>query len=297
MRKRVIALALSMVLLCAACGRIGGGKEKGEGQYSIWFRSISVGENGAAIGEERQSLPENGVTVESLMGLLLAGPEAMELTGPFPRNTFLRSWRMEGDTVFLDLSEAYGGLSGADLSLADGCIVLTLCQLPQVEQVYLTVEGRPRPFRDQVLRPEDFLLTNGGDGERLVELRLWFRRGESLAAEERPLTLAIGDDPAIAALQALLAGPENEELEAICEPEATLLSLTLRDGCYAVDLSQEWLTGPEGGEDPRRFQAIVDTLAEVTPEARAIFLIEGQRLESFGGLDLTRPLAAREKEG
>ena len=118
MRKRVIALALSMVLLCAACGRIGGGKEKGEGQYSIWFRSISVGENGAAIGEELQSLPENGVTVESLMGLLLAGPEAMELTGPFPRNTFLRSWRMEGDTVFLDLSEAYGGLSGADLSSA-----------------------------------------------------------------------------------------------------------------------------------------------------------------------------------
>ena len=60
----------------------------------------------------------------------------------------------------IDLSEAYGGLSGADLTLADGCIVLTLCQLSEVERVYLTVEGRPRPFRDQLLSAADFLLEN-----------------------------------------------------------------------------------------------------------------------------------------
>lgn len=293
MRKRVIALALSMVLLCAACGRIGGGKEKGEGQYSIWFRSISVGENGAAIGEELQSLPENGVTVESLMGLLLAGPEAMELTGPFPRNTFLRSWRMEGDTVFLDLSEAYGGLSGADLSLADGCIVLTLCQLPQVEQVYLTVEGRPRPFRDQVYTAQDFLLDNGSGGERQQTVRLWFLQGETIAPEERTLTLRMGDQTEIAVLQALLKGPESGELEPVCPPDTALLSLGWEGNRCTVDLSGGWL---EGEEDPRRILAVAETLTELNPEAEILFQVEGIPLESFGGVDLDELLGAEPKD-
>lgn len=60
----------------------------------------------------------------------------------------------------VDLSEAYSGLAGVELSLADGCIVLTLCQLEGVEEVYITVEGRPRPFRDQVYTREDFMENN-----------------------------------------------------------------------------------------------------------------------------------------
>lgn len=298
MRKRLYAVLLTIALVCTACGRRGTGTKKEDGQYEIWFRSAAGGEDGAAIEQELRKLPEGREKVEALMALLLAGPEAMELTTPFPRNTFLREWKMEGDTVCLDLSEAYGGLSGADLTLADGCIVLTLCQLPQVERVYLTVEGRARPFRDQVLSPEDFLLSNGGEGVRSALLRLWFLSGEGLDWEERTLELAVGDDLAIAALQALFSGPESGNLAPVCGPETTLLSLTLREDCYTVDLSQEWLGAEEGEvleEDPRRLQAIVETLAEITPGARVIFRVEGQPLERFGSLELAGPLVSREE--
>lgn len=160
MKKRLLPLALVLAVLCGAC--VSGREKKGpaEGEAEVWFLAQSNGDTGSALEREYRPLPE-GEPIEGLLSLLLAGPEDPELTSPFPQGTEVKSWSLEGETVLMDLSEAYGGLSGAELTLADGCIVLTLCQLPEVERVYLTVEGRPRPFRDQMLQESDFLLENG----------------------------------------------------------------------------------------------------------------------------------------
>lgn len=163
MRRRLLPLALVLALLCAACTPPGGEKTPAEGEAEVWFPTQVNGDTGSALEREYRSLPEEE-PIGALLSLLLAGPEDPALTGAFPQGTEVRSWRLEGETALVDLSEAYGGLSGADLTLADGCIVLTLCQLPEVERVYLTVEGRPRPFRDQMLQASDFLLENG-EGE------------------------------------------------------------------------------------------------------------------------------------
>lgn len=160
MKRRVLALLLLLGLFCAACGQ--GERPEGpeKGEVEVWFPAAENSQEGAALQKEDRVLPEDQKPVEALMSLLLAGPESPELRSPFPPGTALRSWRLEDGLAALDLSEDYGGLSGAELTLADGCIVLTVCQLPQVERVYLTVEGRPRPFRDQILSPDDFLLEN-----------------------------------------------------------------------------------------------------------------------------------------
>lgn len=162
-RERLLCLSLALVLLCAAC--VPGAARNGpaEGEAEVWFLAGENGTAGAALASEYRPLPQSGTEEEDLLGLLLSGPETPNLSSPFPRGTALKSLRMEEDLALVDLSEAYGGLSGVDLTLADGCIVLTLCQLPEVERVYLTVEGSPRPFRDQVLSPGDFLLENGAE--------------------------------------------------------------------------------------------------------------------------------------
>lgn len=278
MKRRLTALCLALALLCAACGPGAGREGPGEGEAEVWFLSAANGEKGSALAPEFRALPQGEAAEEGLLELLFAGPEGTDLRSPFPRGTAVRSWRLEGDLALVDLTEAYGGLSGAELTLADGCIVLTLCQLEGVERVYLTVEGGPRPFRDQVLCPDDFLLENGAGGERELEARLWFPSGGGLAAEERTLTLQMGDDPVIAALQALLAGPESGELWPVCPEGTALLSLTREKESYILDVSGAWLTEDE--EDPRRVQAIEATLAEWTPGARVELLVEGQAPES-----------------
>lgn len=256
----------------------------------LYFMTSENWENGAALAWEMRTPPEGYETVEGLVRLLLSGPEDDELISPFPRGTALRKWWMEDGVANIDLSEAYGGLSGADLSLADGCIVLTLCQIEGVKAVYIMVEGRPRPFRDQVLLPSDFLLDNGADGESETEVSLWFLRGDSLAQETRTLSLDMGDQAAIAALQALLEGPEGRDLQPICPAGTKLLYLDADGTCFTVDLSENWLKEEE--EDPRRLYAIANTLAGLEPGAEVVFQVEGQRLKQFGGVDLTIPLQA-----
>lgn len=160
MRKDLLALSLALALLCTACGMGISREGPGSGEAEIWFLAEVNGEKGSALASEYRSLPQ-GEEIQGLLSLLFSGPEALNLTSPFPSGTAVKSWRLEGDVALVDLSESYGELFGIGLSLADGCIVLTLCQLAQVERVYLTVEGRPRPFRDQVLAPQDFLLENG----------------------------------------------------------------------------------------------------------------------------------------
>jgi len=276
MRKRLPALALALALLCSGCAAGGKGQAPAEGEVQVWFLANENGAEGSALASEFRAPPQ-GETVEGLMALLLSGPEGEGLRSPFPAGTRLRGWELgEDGTLRLDMNETYGGLNGAELTLADGCVTLTLCRLPRVERVYLTVEGRPRPFRDQVLGPGDFLLENGAGGETELEVRLWFPGGEGLAAEERTLALAMGDDPATAAVQALLAGPESGELEPVCPEGTALLSLTREGERYVVDVSGAWL---EGERDPRRARAIAATLSELTPGAQVELRVEGQETE------------------
>lgn len=286
MRRRTLALLLALLTLCGGCS--GPESQEEETQYELWFLSAQYREDSGMLDRELRALPETGENVaEDLVRQLLEGPESGELNTPFPRGTVLRECQVENGLATVDLSETYGGLSAVDLTLADGCIVLTLSQLEEVERVYLTVEGRPRPFRDQVFTREDFLLDNGGGSPGEMTVRLWFLNDWDLGSEERVLELAVGDRPAIAAIQALLAGPEEGELKPVCPPGTTLLSLSVRGHSYTVDLSPQWR---EEQEDARRLRAMANTLGELDREAQVWFQVEGQPLESYGGLDLTKPL-------
>lgn len=161
MRRRLSAftLALALLLLCAACtGR--GSEGQASGDYTFWFAAGQADADGAVLATETRTVATADDPAQALLQLLLAGPKRETLLSPFPAGLTVRSVSVTDGVATVDLSEGYGGLSGVELTLADSCIVLTLCQLEGIDAVYLTVDGAPRPFRDQVLTPEDFLLDN-----------------------------------------------------------------------------------------------------------------------------------------
>ncbi len=288
---RLPLLLLLLAALCAACGVAGEGFSRdpaGEGM-TLYYLSAENGETGGILGREFRDVPGN--TAGDVMTRLLSGPEEVGLRSPFPGGTVVRSCREEGDLAIVDLSEAYGGLSGVELTLADGCIVLTLCELSHIDRVYLTVEGRPRPFRDQIFTAEDFLLDNGAGQDRQETVKLWFLQGEGLGMEERTLTLRMGDRIEIAAVQALLEGPEGGDLEPVSPKDTQLLALTREGNRYTVDFDGGWL---EGEEDPRRILAVAETLLTLNPEGEVSFRVEGQPLETLGDMDLRKPIKRRD---
>lgn len=169
MKKSCLIWLGALFLLCASCALTSAPSEKPTaGEYKVYFVSNVRSENGeswgsadsGALKSESRPLDSEVERIEGLLELLLSGPESEDLTSPFPAGVRVRSWRLDGTRVTVDLTESYGGLAGVELTLADSCIVLTLCQLDAVEEVYLTVEGRRRPFRDLVYTAADFVENN-----------------------------------------------------------------------------------------------------------------------------------------
>ena len=199
MRRRLsltAALVLLLSLLCACAAQHA--QEMDENGYELYFLSDpnSAG-GGDAIRAQEKRLTLDGAMetedcVRALLEALLAGPDEPSLSSPIPEGTALKSLKVSGRRAQIDLSAQYARLTGIDLSLADYCITLTLTQLPNVNAVSITADGRELPYREtQVLLSADTLLSSRESGLRPITVSLYFldsKTGE-LRAEQQTLAL------------------------------------------------------------------------------------------------------------
>lgn len=156
MNKRVCALLFLLLCLLCACGRNVGP----EGPYQLYYlpsRDTGYGSGLASQDWEGTGTPLN----EELIQDLLDGPTQEGLVSPFPRGLSVQSLEVEGNTICITLSEHYSGLTDMSQTLADACIVMTLCQLPGIEAVEISTDGfwASRPA-SRTLTPEQLELSS-----------------------------------------------------------------------------------------------------------------------------------------
>ena len=157
MKEKLRLLWLLMALLLCSCAA---GQEKEE--YALYFTRYSLASYGSAIAPQNWEgrEPPSG---EGLMEALLAGPTEEGLTSPFPKGLTVKSMELDesGTTLRITLSDHYSGLNDMSQTLADACIVMTLCQLPGIEAVEINTDGfwASRPA-SRTLRPEQMELTS-----------------------------------------------------------------------------------------------------------------------------------------
>ena len=150
-----VLCVLGIVLLCACW-------QKGEPstEYYLYFLPAASTSYGSALAA--QPWEGTGTALnEELMQDLLAGPTQEGLRSPFPKGLTLQSMEAEGNTIHITLSEHYSELTDMSQTLADACIVMTLCQLPGIEAVEISTDGfwASRPA-SRTLRPEQMDLTS-----------------------------------------------------------------------------------------------------------------------------------------
>lgn len=161
MRKRWAAL-LAALLLVPALGCKAGGVEEAGG-LKLWFPTQPAQE-GRQLAAALGTCPYGGEepTIPGLLAALMAGPAEEEdgLAPIFPPGTRVLGWSLEDGVASVELSAAYTGLMGVDLTLADYCVTLTLAQLPEVDGVRITANGGGQSYRErQVLYPQDALFS------------------------------------------------------------------------------------------------------------------------------------------
>lgn len=153
--KRLTALLLCFLLALSACSNPKEANTSSE--FQLYF--TTNGDYGPAIVSQPYTgnLPPSP---QDLILALLAGPADDTLFSPFPTGLTLRGYKLENGRFLVDFSEQYSGLSDISLTLADYCLVLTLCQLDSISSVEITAAGSPVPHRShQVLTPEEAFLT------------------------------------------------------------------------------------------------------------------------------------------
>lgn len=136
--KKLICLTLSLLLLLTSCTPV---QEVEEGGLLLYYTRGREAGYGSALDSEYWT-GEEDPTPEKLLRTLFAGPADEGLSSPFPKGVSVQAVTLEEDGLLrLTLSEQYGGLSDISRTLADACIVMTVCQLPGVERVEISSAG------------------------------------------------------------------------------------------------------------------------------------------------------------
>lgn len=294
--RRMLALGTALLTLLSGCAEQQ--TEAAEGtRYSLWFAATEEVERDAStvVAEEVRTWPAEPAAME-LLAALLRGPTEAGLASPFPAGVSVRSTALGEDGVLLvDLTEQYGDLTGVDLTVADSCIALTLCQLPSVEAVRVTVEGETIPYRNrQVLGTGDVLLSGvGGTPEDYFTVLYFPRRdGLGLTAEYRSVERRPGTGQAAVLVEELLQGPSIETGGQPLPEGIQVRRVTVEGGVCRLDLSAEFTANVPQSESQAvlTLYALVNTLCTLGGVERVQILVEGEAVPIYGGISLEAPL-------
>ena len=232
--------------------------------------------------------------VREVIDLLLGTCRDKEFRPAIPAGTKLNDCRISGSTVYLDFSRRYGQLSGMDMTIADYCVTLSLVQIPGIYTVRITVDGEEPEHRDHNrFRADDALLTSKEDVVRNLAVKLYFRDGKTLEAEERILTVYEGESQMAAVLDALMAGPQTEGLRPLTEEKFQTLSTRLEEGtCYLnFPTADEALLPKKKYAQELLLEGVVRSLCSIREIKRVQILIDGELQHTFGKLDISEPVS------
>lgn len=212
----------------------------------VYFASDSLSTDSALVWEKRSPDPGRD-QVEQMVNWLLEGPQAAHHLPTLPGGVTLLSHEQNGSVLTLNFSKGYGDLNGADLSLANGSVVLTLTQLNQVDSVIILSAGEPAEGSSALpLTAEDFDLSGRSSDPITLNLPLYFLSadGSSVVSESRRLqtTSPAPEDAARAVLEALCAGPEHDNMRSAYPPNMDGISVKIANGRCVLNVNGRWLS-------------------------------------------------------
>ena len=150
----MLFFACLLTLLCACSPDAG--EERPEGLQLYFLQDSAEGQfshGPALVGQPYAGEGEN-VIPGDLIQALLQGPTREGLKSPFPKGLYCRWWHWDEEEpgkLRVGMSAHYDGLTDVALTLADYSLVLTLCQLPEVECVEIVSQSGSQSYRSHPL--------------------------------------------------------------------------------------------------------------------------------------------------
>ena len=294
--KRFGCLLLCALLICAVgCAK----KEDGlQTIYAVYCKANMdyAGGKDSVYVLKSEVEGENCERIASTLLQKMIEAQGDRYESPMPIGTSVLNVKIEGDLATVNLSEEYADLSGIDLTMADSCITLTLCQIGTVERVQILVEGNPLPYRDrQIISDANVLLSHMDDEMRLLRVRLYFLDTDTneLSSEIRKIQMYEGQSKAEALLEALLAGPRSAELTTVIPKSVEIRSVQVDAGICYVNLSKKFIENiPDSMQEQQIvIYSLVKSLCSVSDVEAVQIAVEGETISYYGSVDISSPLS------
>lgn len=153
--KRIVAAVLLLLLLPVLCA-CAPDKEIVSPVSFHYLRTpqpngeIHHGSADSVITAEIRESADHAKDYSYLLDIYLLGPLDANCRTPYPVGTFLEEFTLENGIAHITLSDNFGSLTGIDLTLACGCLTLTVMDLTGADTVIIRAEGTMLDGRESV---------------------------------------------------------------------------------------------------------------------------------------------------
>ncbi len=279
MKKLIILLCiLSCLLSITACGEEAADKKN---VYSIYYLSNS--ETRVETHEyelQSETLEEQ---VKEMLLVLQTNPNKLQYKAPLAMGFQLSDYKVESGKVTLNVNQEYKNLSVTQEVLVRAAIVKTLTQLPGINFVSITVNGKLLTDvggniigwmnRDQFLENEGSAFNTF----ETVTLKLYFADESGTGLMETTRTKEYSSNVSMEKLivEELIKGPNGEGIYPTINPQTKVAGVTVQDGTCYVNLDETFLTQVPNVTAEVTIYSIVNSLVEFKTVNKVQILVNG----------------------
>lgn len=285
-----IFFALIAFAFLGACG--GNKTEDKSGYLQVYYAYTEGNRNkGELIGMLDVSLTGDGDALHIALAKLMENPASETMVSAFPENVRIISYEPEDDSIAVNLNQSYRKMSPVEKTIANACLVLTLCRLEDISTVSIYVEDA---LIESELTADDIILPNYEETEYEKQLTLYFADKANSFLEKEKHLLTIGQNKQLVeyVIDELVRGPQNNNLRETLPMGTKILSIEVKKNICIVDLSKEFLLNkPETAAGERvAIYSIVNSITEITGIEAVQILVEGEKINDYYLMSLYEPL-------
>ena len=230
--------------------------------------------------------------------------EEIEYTAPIPKEVKVQGCRLRGSILDVDFNSAYLEMGALEEKLVRAAVVQSLVLIDGINAVSFTVDGEmlkdSTGFPVGLMNEDDFVENTGSSptAYQTDTLTLYFadKEGDSLVPREVDVRYSSNVSREKLIVEKLMQGPSGSGAYPTINPDANLLSVTIKDGICYVNFDSTFLTGAYDVLPEVTVYSIVNSLVGGTEAQKVQITINGETDAKYmETVDLSQPLEAKEE--
>ena len=254
--------------------------------------------------EKREIKTGNGIKPErAVLDKLFEGPSDSKLRAIFENGTVPLAMKRDHRRLTIDFSEQYITEDNSRCFLATYAIVKSLCQLNDIEQVLVTVEGKricdSEGNEIGFLSDQDIDLVSDAITQDSKNVILYFpdKSSDKLLSEQRKIKINDTVPLEQYVVNELIKGTQSQRARNVISSDTVLISAETTDNTCFVNFKSGFVEKNTGNPANEKLiiYSIVNSICELRNVNFVQFLIDGKKTDSFGTVDISDFFVADKK--